>query len=366
MTGLRILVGQRSYHVGDGIDGRPGHPVRGRLDLEALVDPTLNLKRTDALRNQSRRFRHGQDLARIHKCKMVGAARFELATSCTRNKRATRLRYAPNHRPTHMTGGKRKCNAHFSPSHPPGRRASVRGVTGTILNATAILIGGLVGLSTRAQPSPANQAVWKVLLGLFAVYVGLSTTWQALPGPFLNLLKGLGLVVVAMILGNLTGKLLRLQKSLNRLGRYARELMTVPASGTRPDFNSAFVACVILYCISPIAVIGALQDGLAGNWKTLAVKAVMDGLACLAFVRMLGWGVLVVVVPLVAWLGSITLAAQWLAPWLQHHALLDPILATSGMLVFSIALVILDIKRIELADYLPSLLFAPLLAWWIP
>lgn len=238
-------------------------------------------------------------------------------------------------------------------------------MTGTILNATAILLGGLVGLSTRAQPSATSQAVWKVLLGLFAIYVGLGTTWQALHGPFLNLLKELGLLLIAMILGNFTGKLLRLQKSLNRLGRYARALMSAQTPGAQPDFNSAFVASVILYCLSPIAVVGALQDGLNGNWKTLAVKAVMDGLACLAFVRTLGWGVLVVVVPLVAWLGSITLSAQSLAPWLQQHALLDPLLATSGMIVFSIALVILNLKRIELADYLPSLLFAPLLAWLV-
>jgi uncharacterized protein len=238
-------------------------------------------------------------------------------------------------------------------------------VIGTILNAAAILLGGLVGLSTRAQPSPASQAVWKVLLGLFAIYVGLSATWQALHGPFLNLLKELGVVLVAMILGNLTGKLLRLQKAFNRLGRHARELMSARAPGDPPDFNCAFVACVILYCVSPIAILGALQDGLAGNWKTLAVKAVMDGLASLAFVRMMGWGVLVVVIPLVAWLGTITLVAQRIAPWLAQHALLDPMLATSGMLVFSIALVILDLKKIELADYLPSLIYAPLLAWLV-
>lgn len=242
-------------------------------------------------------------------------------------------------------------------------RDSVGAVTGTILNAAAILLGGLVGLATRAQPSPASQAVWKVLLGLFAVYVGLSATWLALHGPPLQFLKGLGVVVGAMILGNITGKGLRLQKSLNRLGQYARALMGNGQSIPRPDFNSAFVACAIVYCLSPIAVVGALQDGLAGNWKTLAVKAVMDGLACMSFVRMLGWGVLVVVLPLVAWLGTITLTAQWLAPWLQQQALLDPVLATSGMIVFSIALVILDIKKIELADYLPSLLYAPFLAW---
>jgi uncharacterized protein len=237
-------------------------------------------------------------------------------------------------------------------------------VTGAILNATAILVGGIMGSSTRLQPSPTNQIVWKVLLGLFAMYAGLSATWQSLHGPLLNVLKQLGLVLVAMMLGNFTGKCLRFQKGFNHLGRYARQLMEPPSPDRRPDFNSGFVACVILYCVSPIAIVGALLDGLAGDWKTLAIKSIMDGLAVMAFVRMMGAGVLLVVVPLVAWLGTITLAAQWISPWLQQEALLDPIRATSGMLVFSIALVILDVKRIELANYLPSLLFAPLLAWW--
>jgi uncharacterized protein len=236
-------------------------------------------------------------------------------------------------------------------------------VTGTILNAAAILMGGIMGLSTRIQPSPANQVVWKVLLGLFAMYAGLSAVWQSLHGPLLNVFKQLGLVLVAMMLGNFTGKQLRIQRGFNHLGRYARQLMEPPSPDRRPDFNSGFVACVILYCFSPIAIVGAILDGLAGDWKTLATKAVMDGLAGLAFVRMMGGGVLVAILPLVAWLGSITLLAQWIAPWLQQQALLDPILATSGMLVFTIALVILGVRRVELADYLPSLLFAPMLAW---
>jgi hypothetical protein len=239
-------------------------------------------------------------------------------------------------------------------------------MTGTILNAVAILAGGVVGLSTRKEPAPANQAVWKVLLGLAAVYVGLGTTWHALHGPFLNGLKDLTVVMVALILGNVTGRVLRLQKGLNRLGRYARELLGTAQTTPPHSFNAGFTACAILYCVSPIAVVGALQDGLAGNWKTLAVKAVMDGLACLAFVRMLGWGVLLTVVPLVAWLGTLTLAARLVTPWLQSQGMLDPILATSGMIVFSIALVILEVKKVELANYLPSLVFAPVLAWVWP
>ena len=151
---------------------------------------------------------------------------------------------------------------------------------GTILNAAAILLGATVGLALKWEPSVASQHTWKLLIGGFAVYAGLSAIWQSLPGPFLAGLKSLGIVMAALMLGNFTGSLLRLQKSLNRLGQYAAQRVraTSPADARVDD---TFAACTILFCVSPIAVIGALQDGLSGDWKTLAAKSAMDGLACL-------------------------------------------------------------------------------------
>jgi uncharacterized membrane protein YqgA involved in biofilm formation len=235
-------------------------------------------------------------------------------------------------------------------------------VIGTILNAAAILIGATVGLAFKWEPSVASQHTWKLIIGGFAAYAGLSATWQSLPSPLLAGLKSLGIVMVALMLGNFTGSLLKLQKSLNRLGQYAAQRVraTSPADARLDD---TFAACTILFCVSPIAVIGALQDGLSGDWKVLAAKSAMDGLACLAFARTLGWPVLLTLVPLVAWQGTITLSARWAAPWLEQHSLLSPMLGTAGLIVFAIALVILQIKKVELANYLPSLLYAPLLAW---
>jgi uncharacterized membrane protein YqgA involved in biofilm formation len=83
----------------------------------------------------------------------------------------------------------------------------------------------------------------------------------------------------------------------------------------------------------------------------------------MAFVATFGWGVILAVIPVVAYQGTITLCARLLAPYLQSNALIDSINATGGLLVFSIALVILEIKRVDLADYLPSLAYAPLLTW---
>src|SRR6266566_9695256 len=236
-------------------------------------------------------------------------------------------------------------------------------MTGTILNAAAILLGGIVGLTASKQPSLAHQTALKILLGAFTVYTGLSATWQAVNGSFVRVLKQLTIVLLALMLGNLTGKLLRVQKSLNRLGQYAKQKMSGARPATPRRYSEGFITCSILFCVTPIAVIGSLQDGLTSNFKTLAVKSVMDGLATMAFVTTFGWGAILSVIPLIACQGTLTLLARLAQPWLAKHSLLDPINATAGLLVFCVALIILELKKIELADYLPSLLYAPLLAW---
>lgn len=236
-------------------------------------------------------------------------------------------------------------------------------MVGTIINAAAILFGGLAGLATRKQPSPNHQAALKVLLGAFTVYVGLSGTWRALNGSFGMVVKQLTVVVLALTLGNLCGKALRIQKALNRLGQYAKQRLLQPAAAGRGD---GFVTCTILFCLTPLAVLGSLEDGLSGNFKVLIVKAAMDGLAIAAFATTFGSGALLSVIPVLAFQGSLTLLAQSARPWLAGHNLADPVSATAGLLVFCVALIILGLKKVELADYLPSLVFAALIAWVWP
>ena len=237
-------------------------------------------------------------------------------------------------------------------------------MTGTILNAAAILMGGIVGLTARKQLSLTHQTALKILLGAFTVYASLSATWQAVNGSFLQVLKQLTIVLLALMLGNVTGKLLRVQKSLNHLGQYAKQKISGVRPATPRRASEGFITCSILFCVTPIAVIGSLQDGFTNNFKTLAVKSAMDGLATMAFVTTFGWGAIVSVIPVIACQGTLALLARLAQPWLAKYSLLDPINATAGLLVFCIALIILELKKIELADYLPSLLFAPLLAWW--
>jgi uncharacterized membrane protein YqgA involved in biofilm formation len=214
---------------------------------------------------------------------------------------------------------------------------------------------------------PSTQQMLKLLLGALTVYVGLKTTWSSLTFEkgFWSVVKQMTIVIVAMSIGKLVGRLLHLQKGINHLGRYARERFEKSQTEQPSKFGEGFITATLLFCVGPMAILGSVQDGLSNNWHTLGVKALLDGLATMAFVATFGWGVILSVIPVVAYQGTITLCARLLAPYLENKAVLDSINATGGLLVFSIALVILEIKRVDLADYLPSLAVAPLLtALW--
>lgn len=234
---------------------------------------------------------------------------------------------------------------------------------GTILNGAAIVAGGLLGRFAFKSVSAANQHALKVLLGVFTVYAGLSTTWDALHGGFFQALKQIAIAIVAMMLGKALGRLLRLQKTLNRAGQFAKERFAKSSTEGPANASDGFVTCTLLFCVGPMAILGALQDGLTGNFRTLAIKSVMDGLATMGFVTSFGWSPVFAAIPVVAYQGTITLLAQSAAPWLQNQATLDSINVVGGLLLFSISLIILQLKKIELADYLPSLAIAPLLTW---
>lgn len=243
------------------------------------------------------------------------------------------------------------------------RAGSVCRVTGTVLNVIGILVGGFMGVIWGQRMSAGQQQGFKIILGVITVAVGLHLAWSSLGGGWANIGKQLIIAVLALTFGRLTGKLLRIQKGMNRVGQYAKDKMTRAAENPRKNFNDAFLVCTLLFCFAPLAVVGAALDGLSDKWQPLAIKAAMDGLGTLAFATMLGRGVLLCALPVLAWQGTLALGARALVPWLEHHGLISSIHGTGGLLVFCVALIILELKRIELGDYLPSLAFAPFLTW---
>ncbi|MGA3145352.1 MAG: DUF554 family protein [Verrucomicrobiota bacterium] len=256
---------------------------------------------------------------------------------------------------------------HFGP-HP----ALSQDMTGAFLNAMGILIGGLLGLAMPKSLSVRTQVFFRSALGAFTIFFGLQLVWLSVNGTFRPVLKQLFIAALAIILGFWIGKLLRLQKLSNRLGRYAGHLISSAQANAPRKTGAGFIACTILFCAAPLGLLGAVTDGLPpqdgqfGYFWLLAVKAVMDGLAMTGFVKIFGWPSALSAFPAFIFLSAITFACQFYAkPFLAAHGLVDPVNAVGGLIACAIALMIFEVRRVELANFLPGLAVAPLLAWWL-
>ncbi len=237
---------------------------------------------------------------------------------------------------------------------------------GTIINAGAILLGGIIGLTAASGLAARHQLTIKGILVLLTVYAGASMIWKGLSGTFLQVLGQIGIALLSLMLGNLLGKFLRLQKGLNRLGQYAQERFSKSAGDANASkWGEGFVTTTLLFCVGPMALLGSIADGLHGDYRLLATKGLMDGLATMGFVAVFGRGVLLSVIPVVAYQGTVTLLARWMGAGLSEP-LANAIGVSGGLIVLMIPVVILEVRKAPLADYLPALAIAPLLTrWWL-
>jgi uncharacterized protein len=239
-------------------------------------------------------------------------------------------------------------------------------VIGAALNALGILAGSLTGLTQRHPLSARAKHFFKTALGVFAVFFGLHLIWLSVNGTFLSGVKELVVTALALVTGNWTGRLLGLQKASNRMGRHAAGLLAAAQKNPPGKLTDGLTALTTLFCAAPLGLIGAVADGLSNYFYLLALKAVMDGLAMMSFVKMFRWPIALVAFPVAAFLEGITLATHvYAAPFLDSQHWTDPVNAVAGFVACATSLVIFEVRRVELANYLPALVIAPLLTRWL-
>jgi uncharacterized membrane protein YqgA involved in biofilm formation len=237
-------------------------------------------------------------------------------------------------------------------------------VTGAVLNAAGIVIGGVIGLTRRTPLSPQTQAFFKLAIGLLTMFFGLRLAWSGLSGDLWRVLKQIAIALLAIMLGKLLGQGIGLQRVSNRLGQYARQLMDGAQPGDPRRFQNGLTACSILFCAAPLGWIGAVTDGLSDEFHPLAVKALMDGLAMMGFVTLFGWGGMLSALPVFLLQGSITLVCDLVAgPLLREQGLVESVNLVAGLILCAVGLVVFEIRRVPLADFLPALVLSPLLTW---
>ncbi len=237
---------------------------------------------------------------------------------------------------------------------------------GTALNVVGIVVGGICGLTIAQRLTARTQYRIRGGLAALVAYAGFGMVWEGLHSPLTHTLKQLGIALLALSLGSFTGWALRLQSGMNRAGEWVRRRIskasTAESGAVSP--SEGFITCTLLFCVGPMAILGAVQDGLDGQWRTLALKGVMDGLATMGFVATFGWSPILAAIPVLAYQGTLTLAASFLAPVMRDAALKDSLNVVGGLIVGTIPLVVLDIRKVPLANYLPALVYGPLLTRW--
>ncbi len=237
---------------------------------------------------------------------------------------------------------------------------------GTAINVAAIIVGGMLGLIISKDLPVNTQKQLRKWIGFLIVIAGFVMVWEGLREVGFGAKFGLfGIALLSTSLGRPIGKLLHIQAGMNRLGQYAGGLFAkVQQDSSQRTFNDGFLACAILFCVSPLSVLGPMQDGMTGNFLTLAVKSLMDGLAAFAFARTFGVSVMFAALPVLAIQGTITLLSIWLVQQFHDPAILPAINVAGGLLVVCTTLIVFEAKKVALGDFLPALAVAGLLAWW--
>jgi uncharacterized membrane protein YqgA involved in biofilm formation len=226
---------------------------------------------------------------------------------------------------------------------------------GTLLNVATILVGGGLGLLLGAKLSERLKDTVIAGLGLFTLVYGVSL--------FLKTENSL-IVLGSILIGVLVGEWLHIEDGLMHLGIWLEERFNnKKTEGQNKNFIKGFVTAALVFCVGPMAILGSIQDGLTGNYNTLAVKSILDGFAAMAFASSLGVGVLFSSAIVLLYQGAITLLAGTVQNVITT-SMMNELSAAGGVILVAIAISsLLEIKKIRTGSFLPALLFAPLIVW---
>lgn len=189
-------------------------------------------------------------------------------------------------------------------------------------------------------------------LGLVTLVVGIHLTLET---------KHILIVMGSILAGSALGEWAQIDARLEQLSAWLQARVAHIVSGRGlGHFTEGFVTASLVFCVGPVTVLGSIQDGLTGDYTLLAIKSMLDGFAALAFASSLGVGVLFSVLTVLLYQGGLTLLAG-LAQSLLNEAMIAEMSATGGVMILAIGLLLLDLKRIRVANMLPGLVIAPLI-----
>ena len=217
-------------------------------------------------------------------------------------------------------------------------------MTGALVNAATILVGGLAGMLLRGGISEPMRKGVVQSMGLAVVVIAMKMAFQS---------QNSMVLVVALAAGTSLGVLFDLD---GRMERFAARI-TARTGERFGDVGKGFVSASLIYCLGAMGIVGALSEGLAGDASTLFAKAMIDGVMAVVFAASMGLGVLFAAIPVLLYEGAITLGAASLSAFFTD-AMLAETSGVGGVLVLAIGLNMLGMTDIRIANLLPAIFVA--------
>ena len=218
---------------------------------------------------------------------------------------------------------------------------------GNLVNAVAIIVGGLIGSVFNRTLPQRFQAIIFQGMGLFIIVLGVSMSIGT---------EHILVSVFSLLLGGLVGELLRLDQQITVLGEWLKRRLHF----RNEKFTDGFVSSSLIYCIGAMAVLGAIEEGTGNFPAILLTKAAMDGFSAVALAAALGIGVIFSAIPVALYQGTITLLAFLFTDTLNME-IVNELAAVGGILIVGLGINILEIKEIKVVNLLPSLVFVIIL-----
>lgn len=227
---------------------------------------------------------------------------------------------------------------------------------GTLGNIAAILIGSAVGIILKGGLKKRFQDTIMSALGLAVMFIGISGALQGM----LIVKEGsldtenIMLMIVSLAIGAFVGEIIDIEARLDRFGEWLKKLLKVKGEKGQ-GFVDGFVNSSLLFCVGAMAIIGSLNDGLAGDPSMLLAKGFIDGVVAIFFASTLGIGVFFSVIPVGIYQGLITFSAKFIEPFLSDR-LISEISFIGSILIFGIGINMIFGKKIKCGNILPAVL----------
>ena len=232
---------------------------------------------------------------------------------------------------------------------------------GTLVNTGAIVAGGSIGLFAGKRFREEQQAS-------IGKACGVSTLFIAIAGAMSGMLKlengaltsgRAMLVVLCLALGTVLGELLGIEDAFERFGEWLKRKTGNEGDG---GFVNAFVTASLTVSIGAMAIVGSIQDGVMGDWSTLAVKAVLDFIIVLVMASSMGKGCAFSAIPVFVFEGGMTLLARLIAP-VMTEAAIGNLSLIGSVLIFCVGVNLVWGKQLRVANMLPAVLLAVIAAY---